>query len=342
MQSILLGTLIFSASSLVHSLPSGKDYGVQAQAIPKAFGSLPTNGSFWYLDMLDGVADNKYTYPEKAGEGVDIYVIDSGINVQHPVFGGRASLSQNFIPNEENIDLSGHGTFVGGVAAMVARKANIISIRALGTKDNTINKIPTSSLVEGLKFAVEEIKRKKKEGKSVINISSRLDDNIADSIAATEEARKAGIPVVVAAGNQRSDACDILPKAMEYVISVGSVEKNNALASYSNFGPCVDITTYGSSVRSAVGTADYGQRNGTSYAAPIVSGIAAILLSMGVTPSNLLDTIRSLSSVNTIVEPIPPNAADDPFLRIRPEHIALRESTTPRIATLQLIDSLKL
>ncbi|KAI9136324.1 hypothetical protein BKA69DRAFT_1016641, partial [Paraphysoderma sedebokerense] len=52
-----------------------------------------------------------YTYPKQAGEGIDVYVIDSGVHVQHKVFGGRASNLNNFVANEENDDLYFHGTY---------------------------------------------------------------------------------------------------------------------------------------------------------------------------------------------------------------------------------------
>ncbi|KAI9136940.1 peptidase S8/S53 domain-containing protein [Paraphysoderma sedebokerense] len=135
--------------------------------------SLPSDGTFWHLDQLDGVMDNKYSYPEQAGEGVEIYVIDSGIYTAHEVFAGRASVIANFVSTEANDDLAGHGTRVAGIAAMVAKKAKVIGIKVLDS--NAAVYYPTnetnlpSSWIQGIRFAIQQIMESKRP--SVINMS---------------------------------------------------------------------------------------------------------------------------------------------------------------------------
>ncbi|KAI9144383.1 peptidase S8/S53 domain-containing protein [Paraphysoderma sedebokerense] len=370
MQLILLSTVLLSLSPFIESLPSGNELPGQSTSkpnqgnvtssgpgkntttkasIPKDSVPLPTNGSFWYLDRLDGVVDNKYTYPKKAGEGVDIYVLDTGVNTQHAVFEGRAT-SFNVVAGKENKDLQGHGTFVAGIAAMVARKANIIGVKIM---DDAGFSWPTGNpagnyWAEGIRHAVNEIKRKKKEQKSVIHmsvgtlLSLAIQDGIeASVVAALEEAKKAGITVVVAAGNLMNDACTILPTAnASFVITVANVQQENKLnvedlMQPTSFGPCIDIAAYGTNITSAVGTSDYGMKTGTSFAAPIVSGLAAILLSMGIPASDILSKLQSLSSTDAIVQGLkfghPPQSKDA-------EQILL--STKAKVASLELIDSL--
>ncbi|KAG6828270.1 hypothetical protein H0H92_008577 [Tricholoma furcatifolium] len=76
-----------------------------------------------------------YEYDDSAGSGVDIYIVDTGVYIQHTQFGGRASWGGNFVPNTPDEDDNGHGTHCAGTAAGidygVAKKANIIAVKVL-------------------------------------------------------------------------------------------------------------------------------------------------------------------------------------------------------------------
>ena len=89
-----------------------------------------------------------------------------------------------------------------------------------------------------------------------------------------------GLIVVAAAGNQNRDACSYSPASELSVISVGGTDRAELRASYSNYGACVDIFAPGSDlVAGWAGSSDtYRSSSGTSNAAPIVSGIVALML----------------------------------------------------------------
>ncbi|EFE37294.1 alkaline serine protease Alp1, partial [Trichophyton verrucosum HKI 0517] len=140
-----------------------------------------------------------YSYDDKAGEGVWAYVLDTGINVNHIEFEGRAILGHNAIPNKPHTDEFGHGTYVAGIIAGktygVAKKANVVSAKAFDTGSSTYNYI-----LETYDWIVRNITDSNRKNKAVINLSisgakyQPFDD-------AVEKAFKAGITTVVAAGN---------------------------------------------------------------------------------------------------------------------------------------------
>merc|ERR1719412_1060951 len=97
---------------------------------------------------------------------------------------------------------------------------------------------------------------------------------------AVDAATAAGVTVVVAAGNDNSDACGFSPAYVPSAVTVGSTDSNDARSYFSNYGTCVDIWGPGSSVLSAGHTSDSATAtlSGTSMACPHVSGAAALIL----------------------------------------------------------------
>ncbi|MET9972923.1 S8 family serine peptidase, partial [Streptomyces sp. NPDC006356] len=95
------------------------------------------NPPSWGLDRIDQAnlpLDRSYTWPESAGAGVTVYVIDTGIRVSHKDFGGRASYGWDFVGNDRTAsDGNGHGTHVAGTIAGkqygVAKNAEVVAVR---------------------------------------------------------------------------------------------------------------------------------------------------------------------------------------------------------------------
>ena len=109
---------------------------------------------------------------------------------------------------------------------------------------------------------------------SLISLGSSpaLEDKISKLVAK-------GIPVVVAAGNFRLDACQFTPAKLPEVIAVGNVDNFDKVNFASNNGKCVDIYAPGTFIRSAAGNTNTGTVvfTGTSHSAPHVSGAIAQL-----------------------------------------------------------------
>jgi len=177
---------------------------------------------------------------------------------------------------------------VGGTTYGVAKKANI---HMIATEYETIDDLA----------AFDFIKQKGKPHKTVINISRSGEEEFSDSIQnKINELTDYGIIIFVAAGNDSSDCCEInenyfglskyshLYGSYENVITVGALEftrernkKDISRAYYSNYGPCVDVYAPGKVIaaNSYKGYSNFTLAEGTSFATPIVTGVAATLMS---------------------------------------------------------------
>jgi oryzin len=112
---------------------------------------------------------NQYVFDDSAGRGTFAYVIDTGINVNHTEFSGRASLGANFAGGA-HVDSDGHGTHVagtiGGNTFGVAKNTNLISVKTFGTGSSA-----ASTIMKGFEWAVNDITSRGRAGTSVINMS---------------------------------------------------------------------------------------------------------------------------------------------------------------------------
>mmetsp|Transcript_10195 Transcript_10195/g.17974 ORF Transcript_10195/g.17974 Transcript_10195/m.17974 type:complete len:597 (-) Transcript_10195:42-1832(-) len=231
------------------------------------------------VDQLNLPLNNFYT-PDFKGDGVNIYIVDTGLRDTHTNFGGRAEFIGNFIDNIVGDD-DGHGTHCAGTAASndfgVAPEANVFGIRVLGSNGGSI-----SSVVSGINLANQHAQANGGQA-GVISMSlgggasSALDNAVRS--AATEN-----MIVVVAAGNDSADACNFSPAraggdgANTGVFSIGSTDQNDVMSSFSNFGGgCVDLFAPGTRIVSTFNTGDnaVATLSGTSMACPHVSGAFA-------------------------------------------------------------------
>jgi len=237
----------------------------------------------------------KYEYDHDGGEGVDVYVVDTGINTDHVEFEGRASWGKTIPQNDVDEDGNGHGTHCAGTIASrkygVAKNANVIAVKVLGSNGSG----SMSDVVAGVVWAATSAKaksdaaaaeslatgRQSKHKGSVANMSlgggkSRALDQ------AVNRAVDSGLHFAVAAGNDNRDACNYSPAAAEQAVTVGASTITDERAYFSNFGKCVDVFGPGLNIlstwtgsRTATNTI-----SGTSMASPHTAGLLAYLLSI--------------------------------------------------------------
>ncbi|KAG7663186.1 uncharacterized protein J8A68_003268 [[Candida] subhashii] len=233
------------------------------------------------------------------GVGVNAYVIDSGVEVEHPEFQGRASHGKDFT-GEGSGDSNGHGTHVAGIIGSetygVAKGVEIIEVKALNTKGAG----SLSTILNAIEFAVNHREKTGKHGVANLSLGSYKSQTLNNAI---EEATKNGLVIVVAAGNSNIDACLASPASSKYAITVGAIDDlTDTITSFSNWGQCVDIFASGFQVKSV--DAKYQQKastlSGTSMAAPIVTGMVAQLLGGGVPPRDIKKTLIKMSAKDRI------------------------------------------
>jgi len=116
---------------------------------------------------------------------------------------------------------------------------------------------------------------------------------------------KSGVHLVVAAGNEAQDACNVSPAGAKTAITVGATkDKSESITSFSNFGPCVDIFAPGENV--PVLFNGRPTLSGTSFSSPLTAGVVAVMISTGgdLSPADMAKKLIS-ASTKGVVEKLP-------------------------------------
>jgi len=256
----------------------------------------------WGLDRIDQSnlpLSGTYTYPDTAGSGTTVYVLDTGVRITHSQIAGRASYGWDFIDNDAIADDGyGHGTFVSTVVAGstygVAKQAKIVAVRVLGNDGSGT----TSGVISGVNWITSN-----HVANSVANVSlgggasSTLDTAVTNSIAS-------GVTYAIAAGNSGALAANYSPARVPTAITVGATTSSDARASYSNYGATVDIFAPGSSITGGWNTSDTATLtgDGTSFATPHVAGAAALYLTAhpGSSPATVASALVNGATSNVL------------------------------------------
>jgi thermitase len=210
---------------------------------------------------------------------VKVAVIDTGVDASHPDLRGAVVAGYDVIGNDADPhDENGHGTAVAGIigarasSARVARPGlcsacTLMSYRVLGADGFGT----TSTIADGIVRAVNA-------GARVLNLSLGSNGTTDTEAEAVNYALSRGVVVVAAAGNDGREGA-MYPAAFAGVISVAATDEADKLYSWSNRGADVRFAAPGCNAAPAL-RAGYAYFCGTSSSTPMVSGIAALVLSV--------------------------------------------------------------
>ena len=234
----------------------------------------------WGIERI--FAGEKYSFStwEKAkGEGVGVAVLDTGIDKNHenlptPVDG------VNTLEDDDThwgVDENGHGTFVSGPIAALdnelgivgsAPGADLFAVKVLGEDGSG----PLSSVIEGIEWSV-------KQDIPVINMSLGIYFNLTSLQEACQKAYEEGHLLVAAGGNEGGEDNVAYPARYDSVVAVSASDENDDITDFSDIGAEIELTAPGENIISVYPDDEYAQGDGTSFSAPHVSGISALLWS---------------------------------------------------------------
>lgn len=237
----------------------------------------------------------------RGNPSVKIAVVDDGIQADHPIFKNRIVDAYNVFTQNNHLSYGeGHGTHTAGLAAGsteymnkgaagIAPECMLMPIQVI---DN--GQCPLSALVSGIMYAIHK-------GADVVNISigpsfsglNQLPPVMQSEIARTQFknvemlwrrvcnlAAKKNVILVFAAGND--DIYSSIPpeNRTKVAITVGAVDKKLYPTEFTNYGPCTDISAPGNDIYSSFPKSKFTSADGTSMAAPIVTGAIALMKSL--------------------------------------------------------------
>lgn len=283
-------------------------------AAAHAAGGDPLRSHQWGLDLIH--ADQAHAVT--TGAGAVVAVVDTGIDASHPDLAGRIGAGWDFVDGDATPqDGNGHGTHVSGIIAAdagngigvdsVAPGATIMPVRVLDSSGSGSD----ADVAAGIDWATDR-------GANLINLSlggtlPTAGLGIGDAMStAVQRAVDHGVIVVAAAGNDGLPFCENNSFGGK-VLCVGAVDKRENRTFYSSFGSGLSLVAPGGSdmpgtdedVLSTWNDGGYQELAGTSQATPHVSGVAALLVSLGVRGQA---AVRRILSTATDLGPPGPDA----------------------------------
>jgi subtilisin family serine protease len=208
------------------------------------------------------------------GKGKTVWVIDTGVDLDHPDLTVDASRSRSFVAGTTPDDDHGHGSHVAGIIAAknnsigvlgVAAGATVVSIKVMDAS----GKGSSSKLAEAVNYVSQNARTGDVVNMSVGGGVSEILDN------AVKEAASKGIFFAVAAGNDSQDASTSSPARVDgtNVYTVSAINNEDTFASFSNYGASIDYAAPGVNIPSTFKEGGYATMSGTSMAAPHLAGI---------------------------------------------------------------------
>jgi len=246
--------------------PNGEMHAI-AQALP------------WGIDRIDAdLSSAQSGNGSGAVTGVNVYIIDTGIDTQHADL--NVVRHVNFAGGQ-NKDCNGHGTHVSGTIAArdntidvvgVVPGAPLTGVKVLGCNGSG----SYADVIKGIDWVTANAVKPAVANMSLGGGASTAVDN------AVKSSADSGVVFAIAAGNSGADACTQSPARAgthNGVITVAATASNDTEASWSNYGNCVDIWAPGVNIVSTAMRGGTTTMSGTSMASPHVAGVAALYLS---------------------------------------------------------------
>ena len=253
---------------------------------------MATATETWGLDRVDQRSlplDDSYTAPND-GSGATAYVVDTGMDLDHPGYGGRARSGYDFIDDDSDAsDCAGHGTHVGGTIGSstwgVAKNVTLVSVRVLGCDGSG----SWDQVIAGIDWVTQHAPEAAVGNMSLGGSrSTAVNEAVANSI-------DAGVAWAVAAGNEGQDACNVSPASVPDALTVAASDSADRRSIFSagssNYGGCVDLFAPGSNVTSTTNGGGSGGMSGTSMATPHFAG--ALALAVTTNPTALVAELTS-------------------------------------------------
>jgi subtilisin family serine protease len=230
---------------------------------------------------------------QATGEGIVVAVVDTGVDSAHELLNGRVlSNGYNFIDMNDDTSESdgdeafhGHGTFMAGLVTSVAPDAHILPIKVLDASGEG----DVFHVAAGMLYALDE-------GALVLNLSLGTIIETPIMNYAMEQAELYGAVVVAAAGNLDQHEPVEFPAAHPLALAVAATELNDVKTSFSNYGTHIDLCAPGGDIVSSFPGDGYAQASGTSAAAALASGAAALLYSkasLDAAPSDIRQALKN-------------------------------------------------
>lgn len=303
-----------NSSGVVTAVAEGKAYvnvttaegaytaSCEITVLPVLEGSNVFNDPMYYLEWGFGAIKipEAWQNVSSAQRTIKVAVIDSGLEMTHEDLQNRiASGGYNFILGSNEVyDVNGHGTAVSGVISAQANNGKGIAGVA-GVLDVKVLPLQ-AAYYDGSMYLSEElaaIDYAIQNDVDIINISyGSLSYSEMEQQAILEAVSK-GITVVVAAGNE-GRSIYAYPASYDGVISVGSVSTNLNVSSFSNFNNKVDLVAPGESILTTSLDNSYSYMNGTSFSAPMVAGVVAVMKATNpqMTPDSVLSILTQTAA----------------------------------------------
>ncbi|WP_082140680.1 S8 family serine peptidase [Rossellomorea marisflavi] len=228
----------------------------------------------WHLQSIEAPRSWDRTMGSKK---VVVAVVDNGVDVDHLDLKRNITAPYNVLTETADVTPGDHGTHVAGIigaagnnkigGAGVAPNTGIMPVQVFDGEEGYM-----SDVVKGIQYAIDQ-------HASIINLSLGSYEKSAALEEVLKKAHQMGILVIAAAGNDSLDTrkYPYYPASYKSVLSIAATDDQALDADFSNYGK-VDLSAPGVSILSTIPYNMYGYMDGTSMAAPVVSGTAALVL----------------------------------------------------------------